>query len=71
MTKAARAETLSLTVLEALDQAFESETAASARCCLETALAAAKQLVALGGVDSALLEALNETRVALMARGWC
>jgi hypothetical protein len=73
MTKrnAARAETLSLTVLEALDQAFESQNVAAARCCLETALSAAQELARIGGATEELGMALNETRVALMSRGWC
>lgn len=68
---ATRIETLNLTVLEALDQAFESETVAAAKCCLETALSAAQELARIGGATEELGMAVNETRVALMARGWC
>jgi hypothetical protein len=70
-TNKTRIETLNLTVLEALDQAFESDNVAAAKCCLETALSAAKELARIGGATDELGLALNETRVALMARGWC
>lgn len=71
MKNAQLIQTLTTQALEALDQAFNSETEAAARCCLETALAAVQQLVRIGEVNPALPEAVNETRVALMARGWC
>jgi hypothetical protein len=70
-TSKARIETLHTTALEALDQAFTSTTSAMAACCLQTALSAVQQLVRIGEVNPALHEAVNETRVALMARGWC
>lgn len=71
MKNARRIETLHTQALEALDQAFHSETLAAAKCCLETALSAVQQLVRLGEVNPALSEAVSETRAALMARGWC
>jgi hypothetical protein len=70
MNNAARIQSLHLTALSALDQAFESTTVAMARCCLETALSAAKQLAELGSIKPALVESVNETKMALAARGW-
>lgn len=70
-TTKARIETLHTTVLESLDGAFESESAEIARIHLTNALFAVRSLVRLGELNPAINEAVNETRVALMARGWC
>lgn len=63
--------TTRIQMTEALNQAFEAETLAAARCCLETALACTKKLAKSGRLQAADVFAVNETRMALTARGWC
>jgi len=70
MNNAARIQTLHTAALTALDNAFASETVGEARTWLGHSLAAVQELARIGGINPALPEAVNETRVALMARGW-
>lgn len=70
MTKS-QASTARLQMNAALDQAFEAEHLAAARCCLETALECCRSLAL--GKQLAPRDRLrvNETFAALAARGWC
>jgi hypothetical protein len=65
-----RVQALHATALESLDLAYQAQTVEVARVALHSALHATRALVRLGEVNPALPEAVNETRVALMARGW-
>ena len=65
-----KAETEKLTILAALESAFDSDTPAAARCCLQTALAATKRLAKAGRLTQDTELAVNEACAALRTRGW-
>lgn len=71
MTNSARIEKLHTQALEGLDLAFQSDDVEAARTALSSSLAAVRTLARLGDINPALVEAVNETKLALASRGWC
>lgn len=65
-----KAETEKLTILSALEGAFDSECLDEARRHLTTALAGTKRLAKAGLLTQDIEHAVNETFCALRPRGW-
>lgn len=65
-----QAKQLRLQMFSALEQAFDCDTVAPARCCLESALAYCEALADGGQLKQDDRHTVNETFAALAARGW-
>jgi hypothetical protein len=63
-------KTASLLAFSALSEARTCTTAASARCCLETACNAVRSLTAADALSWALIGEIEATRAALGRNGW-
>ena len=64
------AATLTAQALTHLDEAFDSEHIGQGINALQNALSVTRQLAGEGVDITPLVEAVNETRVIFMARGW-
>jgi hypothetical protein len=65
-----QAQALHTAAIQSLDAAFRCDDPEFARVALNSALHATRHLARLNCIMPSLVDAVNETRVALMARGW-